>query len=237
MVIDKNRIFIGLLILLFFLIGYLLKLDLLILLIIFFLITYELYKLSFIENIYEYIILISFIFLIPVIFFNNHLVNFMNIFLILFVAINLILPSFFLKRLFLLIVLIFVCNFFAIFLLDRNFFYFVIFVAFLNDTIAYVFGNLIKGPLIIPKISPKKTWSGTIVSFIVTFIIIYQFNFSFLISIALSISLFFGDLFFSYIKRILNLKDFSNILQGHGGILDRLDSMIFFLLIFNFNNL
>ena len=44
-------------------------------------------------------------------------------------------------------------------------------------------------------------------------------------------SLFFGDNYFSFIKRKNNIKDFSNFIPGHGGILDRLDSMIFFTFI------
>ena len=128
-------------------------------------------------------------------------------------------------------------NFYFIFYFDRNLLYFVIFVAFFNDTVAYIFGNLLKGPLIIPQISPKKTWSGTIVSFILTFILIYQYDYSFFVAILLSISLFVGDIYYSFIKRQNRLKDFSNLLQSHGGILDRLDSMTFFIIILNFNYL
>ena len=128
-------------------------------------------------------------------------------------------------------------NFYFIFYFDRNLLYFVIFVAFFNDTVAYIFGNLLKGPLIIPKISPKKTWSGTIVSFILTFILIYQYDYSFFVAIFLSISLFVGDIYYSFIKRQNRLKDFSNLLQAHGGILDRLDSMTFFIIILNFSYL
>ncbi len=43
----------------------------------------------------------------------------------------------------------------------------------------------------------------------------------------MSISLFFGDIYFSYIKRSLKIKDFSKLLKGHGGILDRIDSTFF----------
>ena len=93
---------------------------------------------------------------------------------------------------------------------------------------------MIKGPLIIPKISPNKTWSGTSISFVFTFTIIYLYDYPFILAILLSLSLFLGDIFFSYIKRINNLKDFSNILGGHGGILDRLDSMFIFIIIMNF---
>ena len=69
---------------------------------------------------------------------------------------------------------------------------------------------------------------------IFTFFLIFKFQFSILISSILAISLFLGDIFFSYIKRKNSLKDFSNFLQGHGGVLDRLDSMFFFVVIVNF---
>ncbi len=238
MVIDKNRIVTGLVIIIFFLIGYFFKLDLLILLTISTLITYELYKSSFLTKSYNvYLTLILFIIIFPIIYYQNQIINFLNILVIFIVLIMILFPNFYFKKLFLLVVLIFIHNFFSIYYYDRNILYFIIFTAFFNDTIAYIAGNLIKGPLVIPRISPNKTWSGTIVSFICSFILIIQFNIDPIIAILLSISLFFGDIFFSYIKRKINLKDFSNFLKGHGGILDRLDSMFFFIIILNFNYL
>ena len=100
-----------------------------------------------------------------------------------------------------------------------------------------IFWQILKGTLIFPSISPNKTWSGTIISFICSLILIILFVISLIIAVFLSISLFLGDIFFSFIKRKINLKDFSNFLQGHGGILDRLDSMFFFIIILNFNYL
>lgn len=235
MVIDKNRIAIGSLIILFFLLGYIFNLDLIILIIITFLIIYELYDASFIKNKYDYLVFLLFISIFPLIFYNTKLINILNIFLIIFVCVNLFFPNFYLKRFFYICILIFIHNLFSIFYYDRNILYFIIFVAFFNDTIAFIFGKLLKGPLIIPQVSPKKTWSGTTISFILSFFLIYQFNFSFILAAILSITLFIGDIYFSYIKRKNSLKDFSKILQGHGGILDRLDSMFFFILILNFN--
>ena len=52
-----------------------------------------------------------------------------------------------------------------------------------------------------------------------------------MLSLFLSSSLFLGDIYFSFIKRKNKLKDFSNLIPGHGGLLDRLDSMTFFSLI------
>jgi len=99
-----------------------------------------------------------------------------------------------------------------------------------------VAGKNIGGKLITPNISPNKTWSGTVVSFLFSFSILIYLNFDVFISIFLSLSLFFGDLFFSLIKRRLNIKDFSNSLGSHGGILDRIDSMFYFLILLNFYN-
>ena len=109
--------------------------------------------------------------------------------------------------------------------LDDKIIFYLIFISFLNDTTAYIVGKTFKGPLITPNISPNKTWSGTLSSFIISFIVFYIFNFNFVECFFIASSLFFGDLFFSYIKRKYSLKDFSNIIPGHGGILDRIDSI------------
>ena len=108
---------------------------------------------------------------------------------------------------------------------DRFLFYKLIFISFFNDTTAFVFGKLLKGPKIINSISPNKTWSGTLISFLLSFLVLIYFNFNYFTSFLISLSLFFGDLYFSFIKRTNNIKDFSNIFKGHGGILDRIDSV------------
>jgi phosphatidate cytidylyltransferase len=91
---------------------------------------------------------------------------------------------------------------------------------------------------VLPSISPNKTISGTSISFLVSFIVLIYLEFNVFISFLISISLFLGDVYFSYFKRMNKIKDYSNILSGHGGILDRIDSMIFFsLIIFMFINL
>jgi phosphatidate cytidylyltransferase len=72
------------------------------------------------------------------------------------------------------------------------------------------------------------------VSFFLSTIVLWYMNYTFILALFLSISLFFGDIYFSYIKRKLNLKDFSNTLGSHGGILDRLDSMFLITIIITF---
>jgi len=112
-------------------------------------------------------------------------------------------------------------------LVVRKVFYLVFLFSFINDTSAFIIGRLIKGPKIVPKISPNKTWSGTVISFMISSIVLYFFEFEIYYSILVSASFFLSDIYFSYIKRKNNLKDFSNIIKGHGGLLDRMDSILF----------
>ena len=108
----------------------------------------------------------------------------------------------------------------------------------LTDTFAFVIGCLIGKHKLMPSISPKKSWEGAIAGLIggtVIPIIIYSnlvnpFSIKLLIiTIILSIVGQFGDLIYSKIKRENDIKDFSNIIPGHGGILDRIDSLSFVL--------
>ena len=234
MVLDFNRIIIGSLILIFCVISFFFKFDYLFLIIISILSIYDLYKSNFIKKYLDFIFLILFLFSTYFVIINYYYINYLNIILIFSIVLILINRNIYQKRLFLIIILIFLNNFYSIFINNRNLLYFIIFISFYNDTFAYIFGRAIKGPPIIPSISPKKTWSGTILSFLITCLTLYFLDYPLLISILLSISLFLGDIFFSYVKRINNLKDFSNILKGHGGILDRLDSMFFFIIIINY---
>lgn len=235
MVFDINRLYIGFLILVITSFCFFFEFDYLILITISILIIYDLYKSSFIKNIYDFTLSLIFLILSNFLLTINNFIEILNIILIILTLSILIRSNFHHQKLFLIIILIFLLNFFAIFNINRNLLYFIIFISFFNDTIAYICGNLFKGPLIIPLISPKKTWSGTILSFLASSIMIYFLGYPIFISILLSISLFFGDVFFSYIKRINNIKDFSNILKGHGGILDRLDSMFFFIIIISYH--
>lgn len=122
---------------------------------------------------------------------------------------------------------------------------FLFLVTIITDTYAYFGGMLIGKNKLLEVISPKKTWEGTIIGSLVgTFVCsVYYLTFInqnapiFAVAIiVLFLSLIgqFGDLFFSAIKRKYNVKDFSNIMPGHGGVLDRLDSIIFVMLAFTF---
>tara|TARA_B100001093_G_scaffold347823_1_gene332444 strand:+ start:329 stop:1081 length:753 start_codon:yes stop_codon:yes gene_type:complete len=223
LVFDLGRILVGSLILLFVILTYFLNLDLLLYSVIITLIFIEL-KISNILNLKYLLFFISLYFLIIFFYFYS------DLFIIYFpfIFLCLILLSFFsifLKYIFVILIILFSIFFFYLLNLNREIIYLIIFISFFNDTAAYLFGKLLKGPLILPSISPKKTWSGTLFSFLLSFLILIYLSYSFLLSFTLSLSLFLGDLYFSYIKRKLHLKDFSSLLSSHGGIMDRLDSM------------
>ena len=104
-----------------------------------------------------------------------------------------------------------------------------------SDIGGYIFGKFFKGPKL-SKLSPNKTISGAlgslIFSCVIIFFTLYYLTKSFdplilLIGCLISISCQVGDLFFSFLKRKSNLKDTSNFLPGHGGFLDRVDSILF----------
>ena len=104
-----------------------------------------------------------------------------------------------------------------------------------SDIGGFVFGKLFKGTKL-TKISPKKTIFGAIGSLILSsciaallfYYLTQNFNFYIIIiGLITSIGCQVGDLFFSYLKRKSLLKDTSNYLPGHGGILDRIDGILF----------
>ena len=113
----------------------------------------------------------------------------------------------------------------------------------MTDTFALITGKLVGKHKLVPKISPNKTIEGLLGGVIMGTFIASSFYHVFinptislvmviLITTALSIVGQIGDLVFSMIKRYYNKKDFSNLIPGHGGILDRFDSIIFIALAF-----
>lgn len=107
-------------------------------------------------------------------------------------------------------------------------------VAFLTDTFAYFTGYLFGKHKLIPKVSPKKTIEGSIggvVGSTVGCIVFgYLFNLDMTAMIIIgsigSVIAQFGDLFASSIKRYVGIKDYGKLIPGHGGVLDRFDSVI-----------
>ncbi len=153
-------------------------------------------------------------------------------------------------------------SFYSVFSLRNDFgdeslalFLFVLLICIFTDLGGYVFGNMFKGPKI-TSISPNKTYSGMIGGYfcsftIILFVLMYSkllFDVSFKWSIETFIYIFListvsqvGDLIISYFKRLSKIKDTGKIIPGHGGILDRIDGMIFAFpfsyIVFNFSNL
>ena len=113
---------------------------------------------------------------------------------------------------------------------------FILLLSWLSDIGGYVFGKFIGGKKI-KIISPNKTYSGFVGSFLfvqsfgfyakslnISFINEAVLNFHFLLICTLVV--ISGDMLFSYFKRTCHIKDFSNFLPGHGGLLDRIDGLI-----------
>ena len=117
----------------------------------------------------------------------------------------------------------------------QTYFLYSVLVAIMSDIGGLVFGKIFKGKKL-TKISPNKTISGSIGSLILSLLLI-PFNYEslfnenlpniFIITIIISIISQLGDLFISFLKRKAKVKDTSDILPGHGGILDRIDGIIF----------
>ena len=143
-------------------------------------------------------------------------------------------------------------SFYSVYLFRENknfvFFLLVILICIFTDIGGYIFGKIFKGPKLI-KISPNKTYAGMIGGFFLSIFISYIFltNTSkisnninlgfgydyffgfrhFLLTLLISLISQIGDLIISYFKRISKIKNTGKIIPGHGGILDRIDGMIF----------
>lgn len=112
------------------------------------------------------------------------------------------------------------------------------------DTGAYFFGNFFGRHKLIPRISPNKTWEGAIGGYICGVILSMLFgvfladsipnDLVVVASLILPAVAEIGDLSFSAIKRRWNMKDFGSLFPEHGGVLDRIDSLLFCLMVFNF---
>ena len=108
-----------------------------------------------------------------------------------------------------------------------------------TDIGGYVVGCNLKGPKLAPKISPNKTWSGLVGAMLFSALTCLAFAYFYIPYDVKIYSLFVGfgavlaviaqcgDLLESKVKRILNIKDSSNLIPGHGGIFDRIDGLLF----------
>ena len=231
LVYNINRLFVGVTILLVLSITFFLNLDILLYFSTIFFIFYEFYK-SILKS--KYLTLFLFVLFILEFLAFYFLIN--NLIFLIIIVLCLLILSIYSNKYFNIFFVLFVINILIIIpylsLIDRNIIYLIISISFINDTIAYIVGSYVKGPLISPRISPKKTWSGTTFSFFITTILFIYFDFNPFIAPIMAISLFYGDIYFSYVKRKLSIKDFSTLLSTHGGILDRFDSITFLIIFF-----
>ena len=178
---------------------------------------------------YRVITFIIFVFLIPIVVFQDSKTYSIN------------------DAFFLLGSILFVGMSFNVLLITRNYsldyVIFLFLITIMTDTFAYFTGLLIGRHKLLEKVSPKKTIEGMIGGTLMAVIIASTYyhviiNSSLsivtlvLVTLVLSLIGQIGDLVFSAIKRYYNQKDFSNLIPGHGGILDRLDSIIFVVLAF-----
>ena len=115
-------------------------------------------------------------------------------------------------------------------------FLFILLICISTDVGGYIFGKLFKGPKL-TKLSPNKTYFGMIGGFILSLstIIFYKsyylnhqiFDNFVVLTLIISLVSQIGDIIISYFKRLSNIKDTGKIIPGHGGLLDRVDGMIF----------
>jgi len=145
---------------------------------------------------------------------------------------------------------------------SRSFFFTALLISVLTDIFALIFGKLLGKRFIYPSISPNKTLEGTLLGLVIPsslfilsgflfiefkiigseifseFLVISQFieSFGYLITFFIilisSLASISGDLLASKSKRLLGIKDFGNLLPGHGGVLDRVDSHIICIPVF-----
>ncbi|WDV47730.1 phosphatidate cytidylyltransferase [Clostridiaceae bacterium M8S5] len=122
------------------------------------------------------------------------------------------------------------------FLSDSKFIWLVFITAWSTDTFAYFAGNLLGKKKLCPKLSPKKTVGGAIGGMIGCIVSSILFGYIFKIDMILTLGLLglvtsifaqIGDIAASKFKRIAGIKDYGNFMPGHGGMLDRFDSIIF----------
>jgi len=128
----------------------------------------------------------------------------------------------------------------------RGLLLFVVFITEINDVFQFAWGKLLGRHAIIPKISPNKTWEGFIGGILTTTVLGYFLRFltpfsvveSLVVSFVIACAGFVGDVVVSAVKRDIGLKDTGTLIPGHGGILDRIDSLaitsvVFFHIVYN----
>jgi len=128
----------------------------------------------------------------------------------------------------------------------RGMMLFIVFITEINDIFQFIWGKLLGRHKIIPKISPNKTWEGffggilttTVIGFLLRFLTPLNEFEALAVSLTVACAGFIGDVIVSAVKRDIGIKDTGPLIPGHGGILDRIDSLsltgpVFFYLVYN----
>jgi len=155
-----------------------------------------------------------------------------------------LIKKFEIKILMILFFLFFLYIFYFLRIIENNFqaIFICLFVTWSSDIGGFVFGKILGGKKI-NIISPNKTYFGFFGALLLPQILnIYFFregyftnvsnNYYFFFIFYLSVAAVLGDLFFSYMKRVVNIKDYSRLIPGHGGLFDRIDGLIFVTILF-----
>jgi phosphatidate cytidylyltransferase len=128
----------------------------------------------------------------------------------------------------------------------RSLLFFLVFIVEMNDVFQFVWGKTFGNHKILPKVSPNKTWEGFIGGILSTTILAYFLRFltpftgmeALIIGFCIANAGFVGDIIISAVKRDIGIKDTGLLIPGHGGILDRIDSLslsapTFFYIVYN----
>ena len=127
------------------------------------------------------------------------------------------------------------CSFLYLFTYDKHYLFFVLLIIWLADTGAYIAGKRFGRIKIAENISPGKTLEGVIGAIVINiiFMLVVGLNFSefniiggIIFGFIVTLLSIYGDLFISWIKRSARVKDTGNLIPGHGGFLDRVDSLL-----------
>ena len=117
----------------------------------------------------------------------------------------------------------------------RGLLLFLVFLTEINDVMQFAWGKIFGKHKIIPKVSPNKTWEGfiggiistTIIGYFLGFLTPLDVNQVVFVSFMIAVSGFIGDIVMSSIKRDIGVKDMATTIPGHGGVLDRIDSLAY----------
>jgi phosphatidate cytidylyltransferase len=112
---------------------------------------------------------------------------------------------------------------------------FLVFVVEISDVLQYIWGKTLGRHKIIPTVSPNKTWEGfiggvataTLLSLAIRFLTPFSIGETLLVSLLVTVSGFLGGAVMSAVKRDFGVKDFGSVIPGHGGMLDRVDSLCY----------